>query len=113
MAGSVGLTCRDMQSSSMTQPPHPSSLSSFITQTHIHAHTCNYSPVNTYKAPSRKRRGGGGRGRDIASPRAHSDGSDVWSRTKKGWRVGQREQGMEMRGGCEEREDAGGSNGWQ
>lgn len=33
------------------------------------------------------------------------DGSDVWSRTKKGWRVGQREQGMEMWGGSEERED--------
>ena len=95
MAGSVGLTCRDMQSSSMTQPPHPSSLSSFITQTHMHAHTRDYSPVNTYKAPSRKRRGDEGEGPRYRIPRAH-DGGDVWSRTKKGWRVGQKEQGMEM-----------------
>ncbi|KAI9514113.1 hypothetical protein NQZ68_036174 [Dissostichus eleginoides] len=37
-------------------------------------------------------------------PCAHG-GSDVWSRTKKRGRVGQREQGMEMWGGFEERED--------
>lgn len=32
------------------------------------------------------------------------DGSDVRSRTKKGWRVGQKEQWMEIWDGSEERE---------
>lgn len=102
LAVSVGLTCRGRPSSSKKD------FASFITQTHIHAHTKglnDYSPVNGYSAPKRpqerQRREvgkvwGRGSGRDITSPVCTVA---VKSRTKKGWRVGQSEQGMEVWGG--------------
>lgn len=127
MALIVGLTCRDMRPSSIddTHPPIPQ-VSLHLSLKHIHAQTrclSKYSPVVqcTYVLSKKKRgkdcRASVGEGEQWRHriPCMHNSGH-VWSRTKKGWRVGQRESRMEMQGrirGNTSLIDAGGCNGWQ
>lgn len=103
LAVSVGLPCRDIKSSSMTQPlASLKFLFIYHSNTHMHAHTQRlnvYSPFNnTPKCPQERKGGGGG----------YSMGEGEWQRyhipvciTVKMWGAGQRKEGGWDKGGKE------------